>query len=66
MVTKTSAVRQKALPSRFSGYQKCQADTSDDNNKFMVYTNVQDGILGTVLDTYEIECSVGEVTIQIT
>jgi|TARA_R110001583_G_scaffold90073_2_gene231591 hypothetical protein len=38
-------------------------DTSDDNNAFVVYTNVQDGILGTKLDTYEIDVELGEITV---
>jgi hypothetical protein len=38
-------------------------DTSDDNAKFLVYTNVGDGKLGSVLDTFSITAGVGEVTI---
>jgi hypothetical protein len=38
-------------------------DTSDDNAKFLVYTNVGDGKLGSVLDTFSITVGVGEVTI---
>jgi hypothetical protein len=56
----------KPYPADSQALKNARPDTSDDNNKFLVYTNVQDGILGTVLDTYEIECSVGEVTIEIT
>ena len=56
----------KPYPADSQALKNARPDTSDDNNKFLVYTNVQDGILGAVLDTYEIECSVGEVTIEIT
>tara|TARA_R110000751_G_scaffold293080_1_gene400548 strand:- start:225 stop:539 length:315 start_codon:yes stop_codon:yes gene_type:complete len=56
----------KAFPSDSQAIKNARPDTADDNNKFLVYTNVGAGILGTVLDTYEIECSVGEVTIEIT
>ena len=38
-------------------------DKADDNSKFLVYTNVGDGKLGSVLDTFSITTSVGEVTI---
>ena len=56
----------KPYPADSQAIKNARPDTSDDNNKFMVYTNVQDGILGTVLTTYEISCSVGEVTVEIT
>ena len=46
----------KAFPGDSQALKNARPDTS----------NVQDGILGTVLTTYEISCSVGEVTIQIT
>ena len=36
---------------------------SEDNNFFVVYTNVGDGILGAKLDTFEITSGVGEVTV---
>lgn len=38
-------------------------DKADDNSKFLVYTNVGDGKLGSVLDTFSITSGVGEVTI---
>ena len=38
-------------------------DTADDNSKFLVYTNVVDGKLGAVLDTFSVTTSVGEVTV---
>ena len=43
--------------------KNARPDTQDDNNAFVVYTNVQSGILGTKLDTYEITVGLGEVTI---
>tara|TARA_R110001599_G_scaffold27443_1_gene96244 strand:- start:74 stop:388 length:315 start_codon:yes stop_codon:yes gene_type:complete len=55
----------KPYPADSQALKNSRPDTSDDNTKFLVYTNVQDGILGTVLTTYEISCSVGEVTIEI-
>ena len=41
-------------------------NNADDNNFFTVYTNVGLGILGKQLTTYEVTCSVGSVTIDIT
>jgi len=43
--------------------KNARPDTSNDNNAFVVYTNVDKGILGTKLDTYEISTGLGEVTI---
>jgi hypothetical protein len=40
-----------------------RADTSDDNNFFVVYTNVGLGKLGKQLTTFESTFSVGEVSI---
>tara|TARA_R100001377_G_scaffold70215_1_gene45629 strand:- start:566 stop:880 length:315 start_codon:yes stop_codon:yes gene_type:complete len=56
----------KSFKADSQALKNARPDTSDDNTKFLVYTNVQDGILGAVLETYEISCNVGEVTIQIT
>jgi len=56
----------KAYPADSQAIKNARPDTTDDNTKFLIYTNVDKGILGTQLDTYEISCSVGEVTIQIT
>jgi len=56
----------KAYPADSQSLKNARPDTSDDNKKFLVYTNVDNGILGAVLDTFEVECSVGEVTIEIT
>jgi hypothetical protein len=38
-------------------------DTADDNSKFLVYTNVGDGKLGSLLTTFSVSSSVGEVTV---
>ena len=43
--------------------QEARPDSSEDNNFFVVSTNVGDGILGTKLDTFEITSGVGEVTV---
>jgi len=56
----------KVYPADSQSLKNARPDTSDDNKKFLVYTNVDNGILGAVLDTFEVECSVGEVTIEIT
>jgi len=56
----------KAYPADPQSLKNARPEIADDNQKFLVYTNVQDGILGAVLDTFEVECSVGEVTIEIT
>ena len=56
----------KPYPADSQSLKNARPDTSDDNSKFLVYTNVGAGMLGAVLDTFEVECSVGEVTIEIT
>ena len=38
-------------------------DIADDNSTFLVYTNVGDGKLGSVLTTFAVSTSVGEVTV---
>ena len=38
-------------------------DKADDNSRFLVYTNVGDGKLGTLLSTFTVSASVGEVTV---
>ena len=40
-------------------------DTDDDNNFFVVYTNVGLGKLGKQLTTFEIGVSVGSVTVTV-
>ena len=38
-------------------------DVTDDNSVFLVYTNVGDGKLGSVLTTFSVSVGLGEVTI---
>ena len=38
-------------------------DIADDNSRFLVYTNVGDGKLGSLLTTFSVSSSVGEVTV---
>tara|TARA_R110000765_G_scaffold100335_1_gene188043 strand:+ start:286 stop:600 length:315 start_codon:yes stop_codon:yes gene_type:complete len=59
-------IDRKSFPADPQSLKNARPDTSDDNSKFLVYTNVGAGILGSVLDTFEVACSVGEVTIEIT
>ena len=40
-----------------------EVDSDEDANFFTVYTNVGNGKLGAQLDTFEVTCSVGSVTI---
>ena len=55
----------KSFPSDPQALKNARPDTSDDNTKFLVYTNVGNGKLGAVLDTFQVECNIGEVTIDI-
>jgi len=38
-------------------------DIADDNSRFLVYTNVGDGKLGSLLTTFSVSSSVGKVTV---
>ena len=53
----------KPAPIEGQALKNARLDTSDDNNFFVVYTNVGKGILGKQLDTFGLTLSVGEVTI---
>ena len=53
----------KPTPVDPEAIKEARPDSSEDNNFFVVYTNVGDGILGTKLDTFEITSGVGEVTV---
>ena len=53
----------KSTPVDPEAIKEARPDSSEDNNFFVVYTNVGDGILGTKLDTFEITSGVGEVTV---
>jgi|TARA_R110000823_G_scaffold301433_1_gene422409 hypothetical protein len=59
-------IDRKSFPADPQSLKNARPDTSDDNSKFLVYTNVGNGMLGSVLDTFEVASSVGEVTIEIT
>ena len=45
--------------------RNARLDVVDDNSAFLVYTNVGDGKLGAVLNTFEVTVGLGEVTITI-
>ena len=53
----------KPTPVDPEAIKEARPDSSEDNNFFVVYSNVGDGILGTMLDTFEITSGVGEVTV---
>ena len=53
----------KPTPVDPEAIKEARPDSSEDNNFFVVYTNVGDGILGAKLDTFEITSGVGEVTV---
>ena len=53
----------KPTPVDPEAIKEARPDSSEDNNFFVVYTNVGDGILGTKLDTFEITSGVGEGTV---
>ena len=61
--TKHPQLDPKPKPVDPEALKNARPDTSDDNNAFVVYTNVDKGILGTKLDTFEISTGLGEVTI---
>jgi|TARA_Y100001963_G_C6619636_1_gene371073 hypothetical protein len=53
----------KSSPNDPQAIRNARPDVDEDNTKFLVYTNVGDGKLGAVLDTFSVTTSVGEVTI---
>jgi hypothetical protein len=53
----------KPAPQDPQAIRNARPDIADDNNAFLVYTNVGDGKLGSVLDTFSIASAVGEVTV---
>jgi hypothetical protein len=53
----------KPAPIEEQALKNARLDNSDDNNFFIVYTNVGTGLLGKQLDTFGLTMSVGEVTI---
>ena len=53
----------KPKPNDPEAIRNPRPETSVDNTSFVLYTNVDKGILGTKLETYQIAVSLGEVTI---
>ena len=53
----------KPKPADPQAIRNARPETAEFNQSFVLYTNVDKGILGTKLDTYELTVSVGEVTI---
>jgi hypothetical protein len=53
----------KPSPQDPQAIKNARPDVDEDNTKFLVYTNVGDGKLGSVLDTFSVTTSVGEVTV---
>ena len=43
--------------------RNARPDTQEDNDSFVVYTNVGTGKLGKLLDTFSVSTEVGEVTV---
>jgi hypothetical protein len=43
-----------------------RVDTKDDNTAFLVYSNVGDGKLGSVLSTFSVSTNLGKVTVTTT
>ena len=53
----------KPAPQDPQAVKDARPDVDDDNSVFLVYTNVGDGKLVAVLDTFSITSAVGEVTV---
>ena len=53
----------KPAPQDPQAVKNARPDVVDDNSVFLVYTNVGDGKLGSVLTTFEVTTNVGEVTV---
>ena len=56
-------IDRRATPVDPQAIRDARPDTDEDGNFFTVYTNVGNGKLGAQLDTFEVTCSVGSVTI---
>mgnify|MGYP003624672353 FL=1 len=56
----------KPKPADPQALKNPRPDTSVENNAFVVYTNVGKGIIGTKLETYQVQVDLGEVTIEVT
>ena len=53
----------KPKPADPQAIRNARPETAEFNQSFVLYTNVDKGILGTKLETYELTVSFGEVTI---
>jgi len=53
----------KPAPQDPQAIRNARPDIADDNNAFLVYSNVGNGKLGSVLTTFEVTVGLGEVTI---
>ena len=53
----------KPAPQDPQALKDARPDVTDDNSAFLVYTNVGDGKLGSVLATFSVSVGLGEVTI---
>ena len=53
----------KPAPQDPQALKDARPDVTDDNSAFLVYTNVGDGKLGSVLTTFSVSVGLGEVTI---
>jgi|TARA_R100000544_G_scaffold23765_1_gene11887 hypothetical protein len=56
----------KPVPADPQAIKNARPDTDDDNTRFLVYSNVGDGKLGSLLTTFEVTTSIGTVTVTIT
>ena len=56
----------KSVPGDPQAIKDARLDTSDDNNFFMVYSNIGNGKLGSQLTTFGVTASVGSVTVTTT
>jgi hypothetical protein len=60
---KQPQLQRKPTPLDPQALKISRPDATSDNNFFSVYTNVGDGILGTTLQTFAINVSVGELEV---
>lgn len=56
----------KSAPTDPQAIKNARPDTSDDNNFFIVYSNIGSGKLGSQLTTFKVTASVGSVTVTTT
>ena len=63
---KQSQLMPRPVPQDPQALRNARPEQKDDNNFFVVYTNVGDGKLGEELTTFGVTTSVGSVTVSIT